>query len=266
MHQVNNQTEKEYRDKQTFFGHMSNATDLDTWLRDNYWPGSIRERRYRKVAERFLSTDKKLNVLEIAAGVGDFIIFCSKLFPQHDYTANELSEIQLKNNIQNVASHFGVKEIPELSFGPVERLDFKDNSFDLIYIKAAVHHFEEPFAGFKEIHRVLKKGGKVIFFEDPVCLNIPIYKNIKKRNFSLAERSLGVNEHLYTVSEYMSFGRIFSHQEKYLDEVLINEFDIHQTKRKGIKKILGSFIRNMPKVFNLFMVWRFSPIIFVFEK
>ena len=263
---INNQTEKEYRDKQTVFGHISTASNLKTWLKDNYWPDSVRERRYREVARMFLDTDKKLKVLEIASGVGDFIIFCSKNFPQHEYVANELSEVQLGGNIKTVAEHFGVRKIPELSFGPVEKLAFKDNSFDLIYIKAAVHHFEDPVKGFKEIHRVLKSEGKVVFFEDPVCLDIPIYKKIKKDHFSLEERALGINEHLYTTSEYMSLGKIFSSQNKYIDNVLIDEYDRNHEKRVGFKKIVSSMVRQNSFLFELFMVWRFSPIIFVFEK
>jgi len=266
MAEVNYQTEREYRDKQNVFGHLHKSLTINDWLDQTYNQDLIRKNRYFRVAEKYLNTEKFLDVLEIAAGVGDFVVFCDKNFPQHNYFAHELSEPQLKNNIYKVADYFGVSRIPKLSFGPVENLNYESNRFDLIYIKASVHHFENPFKGFEEINRVLKPGGRVVFFEDPVCLNIPIYKYFKKKFFSLEEREKGINEHIYSTDEYESFGISFSKKFKYLDEELVDEFDRQQQLRRGLKKFFGNFIRKSDSVFFNFMVWRFSPVIFVFEK
>jgi ubiquinone/menaquinone biosynthesis C-methylase UbiE len=88
----------------------------------------------------------------------------------------------------------------------VENLTYPNETFDLIFIKAAVHHFEQPFIGLKEIYRVLKPGGKLVCFEEPICLNVPLYKTWKKNNNCIEERAMGINEHIYTISEYYSFG------------------------------------------------------------
>ncbi|MHB0978194.1 MAG: class I SAM-dependent methyltransferase [Minisyncoccota bacterium] len=266
MTKVNYITEKEYRDRQTQFGHLHKSLTLEDWLDQTYNQDQIRKDRYFRVAEKFLDTDETLNVLEIAAGVGDFVIFCEKNFPKHKYFAHELSEPQLKGNISKVAEYFGVSRIPELSFSPVENLDYDNSKFDLIFIKASVHHFEDPNKGFQEIYRVLRTGGRVVFFEDPVCLNIPIYKYFKKKFFSLEERTKGINEHIYSTDEYKLFGINFSKRYQYLDEELVDEFDRQQLQRNGLKKFLGNIIRNNSMLFFYFMVWRFSPVIFVFEK
>lgn len=266
MLRATNQSEKEYRDTQTVFGHLSHATDLNSWLRDNYWDGSVRERRYHQIADDFLASSEPLRVLEVAAGVGDFIEYCAKLFPEHAYSANELSEAQLKNNIGMVAEHFKIRMLTELSFGPVESLGYGDAEFDLVFIKAAVHHFENPRKGFEEIHRILKPGGRVIFFEDPVVLDIPLYRGWKKRHFSLAERALGINEHIYTIRDYLSFGELFGRRSYHLDRVLVEEYDRQQSKRKRVKRFFGVVVRRSKFLFLYFMIWRFSPIIFVFEK
>jgi len=266
MKLINNQTEKEYRDRQSQFGHTNRSLNLIEWLDQTYKQDLVRKSRYFKVAQEFLFGDKPLKILEIAAGVGDFIIFSEKNFPQHEYFAQELSENQLKNNIEEVAKYFKIDRIPELTFSPVENLSYADNQFDLIFIKAAVHHFENPLQGFKEIHRVLKPGGRVVFFEDPVCLDIPIYRSYIKNNFSLKEREMGINEHIYTLNEYLYFGNKFKNKSFFVDKELINEYDKQQSKRIGIKKFLGKLVRKNCFLFKNFMIWRFSPIIFVFKK
>jgi len=267
MSVINNQTEKEFRDKQNTFGHLHNGADLEYWLKQTYYAGSIRELRYRTIVNDFLETGKhNLNVLEIAAGVGDFIAYCAKLHPLNNYYANELSENLLKNNIEKVSGFFGVEKLPKMFFGEVEKINQPDNFFDVIFIKASVHHFENPGKAFEEIHRILKPKGKVVFFEDPVCLNIPVYRYFVKKNFSLYERSLGINEHIYTVPEYFLFGKLFSNKDLVIDKILIKDFDEHQKIRKGIKKIIFSVIRGVDQLFFYYMVYRFSPVIFVFTK
>ena len=264
---VNNITEKEYRDQQTMFGHIGSAKDVIAWLRDTYSEGTLKEKRYRKVAYRFLDTATPYQVLEVAAGVGDFTMFCTKLFPQHSYTANELSQVQLATNISKVAEFFGVNKLPRMSFGPVESLDLSSTSFDVIFVKASLHHFEDPRKALTEFYRVLKPGGRVVFVEDPLCLDIPFYTTWRKNNNCKAERAMGINENIYTMKEYKSFGSNFDHIEHYLDEVLVAEFDQQQSARSGLKKIAGLLLRKFIPIFEMYMIWRFtSPVVFVFTK
>lgn len=266
MQTVNKQTEKEYRDSQSTFGHIHQGLNLESWLALTYENDVIRRNRYHGVAEKFLNTTNKLRVLEIAAGIGDFVMYCKKNFPLHEYSAHELSRFQLEGNITRVADYFGISEIPNLSFSPAEELSYEDADFDVVFIKAFVHHFEDPQKSFGEIHRVLKPGGRVVFFEDPVCLDIPLYKDYIKNNFSKAERLMGINEHIYTQSEYLLFGKKFSSVYSFLDKELVDEYARQQLKRSGLKALLGGMLMRHKKMFGLYMVWRFSPLIFVFEK
>ncbi|CAN5164772.1 hypothetical protein BH11PAT1_BH11PAT1_1510 [soil metagenome] len=266
MNIINNKTEKEYRDSQKGFGHLDKNLGLKDWLEVTYSADIVRKNRYTNVVKKFLDTPDNLNVLEIAAGVGDFVCYCSKLFPQHSYQANELSEVQLSSNIGAVSEYFNIQSLPQLSFEPVEDLSYQNNLFDIIFIKAAVHHFENPKKGFSQMYRILKPGGKIVFFEDPVCLDIPLYKKWKKDNFALEEKLLGINEHMYSINEYISFGSLFLDTSYYLDEELINEFDRHQKHRKGLKKVVGYVIRNNSFLFKNYIIWRFGTVIFIFRK
>ncbi|UDQ99021.1 class I SAM-dependent methyltransferase [Lentisphaerota bacterium WC36G] len=45
---------------------------------------------------------------------------------------------------------------------PAEKLPFKDNMFDVVVTRLAIHHFENPEVVIREIKRVLKDNGKII--------------------------------------------------------------------------------------------------------
>lgn len=265
---IDNKSEKNFRDNQINFGHLDKSLNLTSWLQTVYNPQNLKLLRYKKIAENFLqASDGELNVLEVGSGVGDFIVFCSSVFNSNNYFANDLSEKQLSGNINEVMVYFKVNVRPQLSFTPVENLDFQASFFDVVFVKASVHHFENPSLGFSQIYKVLKPGGKLVFFEDPVCLDIPLYRGYIKKNFCLKERSLGINENIYTIKDYFSFGRDFLNKKFYLDEELVGEFDKQQQNRRGLKKVFGYILRNNILLFNAYMIFYFkSPLIFVFTK
>jgi ubiquinone/menaquinone biosynthesis C-methylase UbiE len=46
-----------------------------------------------------------------------------------------------------------------------ENLPFSDNAVAAVMIGDAIHHFTNPERGFKEVHRVLRLGGKLFIFD-----------------------------------------------------------------------------------------------------
>ena len=44
-------------------------------------------------------------------------------------------------------------------------IPFEDNSFDVVLLFHVIHHLDDLDKNFKEIHRVLKKNGKIIIYE-----------------------------------------------------------------------------------------------------
>jgi SAM-dependent methyltransferase len=46
--------------------------------------------------------------------------------------------------------------------GRAEALPFPDASFDVVVSRSAVHHFPDPAAAFREMARVVKRGGRVV--------------------------------------------------------------------------------------------------------
>lgn len=58
-------------------------------------------------------------------------------------------------------------------------LDFPDNTFDFVYASNLLHHLPNPKLAIREMHRVLKPGGKACFW-DPLKHNpiINVYRRI----------------------------------------------------------------------------------------
>jgi SAM-dependent methyltransferase len=48
-----------------------------------------------------------------------------------------------------------------LARAAAERLPFRSSSFDLVLTVSALHYWQEPAAGVREMHRVLRPGGQV---------------------------------------------------------------------------------------------------------
>ena len=60
----------------------------------------------------------------------------------------------IQNNLKKFKGKF------HLHVGSLEKTPFKDNYFDFVLCQGVIHHMDNDDKGFREIHRVLKKGGQ----------------------------------------------------------------------------------------------------------
>lgn len=84
---------------------------------------------------------------------------CRNLIPfkKFDCYGIDFSE----NMIDESKKYISKKNIKvNLKIGDINKLPFKDNSFDYVIAFAMLHHLKNPEIGVKEIHRVLKKKGQ----------------------------------------------------------------------------------------------------------
>lgn len=94
------------------------------------------------------------HVLEIGCGNGADGV----MFAQHgaDYTGVDLTE----SAVAATREHFAVLNLPgEFRLANAERLDFANESFDVVYSYGVLHHTPEPARAIREVYRVLKPGG-----------------------------------------------------------------------------------------------------------
>ncbi len=251
---------------QTLFGHAGAETDALGSLRSMYQQGSSRELRARMLANDFLS-GAPMDILEIGAGFGDLSVYFSTLYPQHRYVINDLAEAKFERYFDIVKEYFKVtREFQCIPFA-VESIPFPNDSFDRIFIRAAVHHFDEPDRAFSEMRRVLRSGGKLVFFQDPIALDIPIVSRIQKFFAGSEEKAMGFNEHVYQVAEYMSFGCSFSDRQCKTDPFFLREIDKQSKNWSGVKRRVLAVIRSHPYLFRQFLIRQYGiPFYFVFTK
>ena len=98
-----------------------------------------------------------LRVLEIGCGLGtDGAQFA---LAGANYTGIDLTEA----SVELARKKFQLSGLPgEFQVADAEKLDFADDSFDLIYSHGVLHHTPDTEKSVREIHRVLKPGGRAV--------------------------------------------------------------------------------------------------------
>jgi ubiquinone/menaquinone biosynthesis C-methylase UbiE len=119
----------------------------------------VEEHRYTKEwhipAAAGFSQSKNLNVLEVGCGLGTDGAQFAKAGAI--YTGIDLTDAA----VDLARRRFELFQLPgTFRVADAERLDFPDNTFDLVYSHGVLHHTPDTAAAVREIHRVLRPGGK----------------------------------------------------------------------------------------------------------
>jgi SAM-dependent methyltransferase len=98
-----------------------------------------------------------LKVLEIGCGLGTDGAQFAKAGA--DYTGVDLTGAAVELS----RKHFKLFNLPgNFQTADAEKLDFADESFDLVYSHGVLHHTPDTAKAIREIHRVLRPGGRAI--------------------------------------------------------------------------------------------------------
>jgi ubiquinone/menaquinone biosynthesis C-methylase UbiE len=104
------------------------------------------------------------DALEIGAGTGYFCLNLLQSRAIRRATATDISPGMLATLEEN-ASELGL-EVHTAS-ADAETLPFPDESFDLVFGHAVLHHIPDLARGFAEFRRVLRPGGTLVFCGEP---------------------------------------------------------------------------------------------------
>jgi len=121
----------------------------------------VAEHRYRKewhipVAAGFAQSNN-LRVLEVGCGLGTDGAQFAKAGAE--YTGIDLTQAAVDLAQRN----FELLKLPgEFRVADAERLDFPDSYFDVVYSHGVLHHTPDTAGAVREIHRVLRPGGKAV--------------------------------------------------------------------------------------------------------
>jgi ubiquinone/menaquinone biosynthesis C-methylase UbiE len=102
--------------------------------------------------------------LEIGAGTGYFTLNLLRAGVVREAVASDISPGML-DTLQANAERLGLEV--ETRAADAEALPFEDESFDLVFGHAVLHHLPDLGQAFREFHRVLKPGGTLAFAGEP---------------------------------------------------------------------------------------------------
>lgn len=113
-----------------------------------------------RLAERLFGASES-KVLDMGCGAGH----ASFIAAQHakEVVAYDLSEKMLAV-VETTAAERGYQHLTTHQ-GYAERLPFADAEFDVVISRYSAHHWHDVGSALREVHRVLKPGGKVIFMD-----------------------------------------------------------------------------------------------------
>jgi SAM-dependent methyltransferase len=119
-------------------------------------------RAARVEALEALSVPEAAAVLDVGCGVGEFIMEIAQQFPG-------VHAVGIDASVQLVDVARGRAERAEASVqfhvGHAEQLEFVDEAFDRVNCSRVLVHLDDPAAAIAEMHRVLKRGGRVSIWE-----------------------------------------------------------------------------------------------------
>ncbi|HTI59936.1 class I SAM-dependent methyltransferase [Mucilaginibacter sp.] len=138
----------------------------------DYYMGPIIFEPYGRYLASRIDAGNVSSALEIACGTGRVTRHIRKaLAPYAKLVASDLSVDMLaiaKRELNNNDIDFRVEDAQDLSF--------PDNTFDLVVCQFGMMFLPDKPRGFAEVYRVLKPGGKFMYFTWDDTLNIPLFK------------------------------------------------------------------------------------------
>ena len=152
--------------KEAYKFTSEDAENYDRYL------GPILFESYGQYIASKIDTEQVSSVLEIACGSGRVTRHLRKALPADVM----LWATDISGDMLNIANREIDNDGIIFQAEDAQKLSFADNSFDLVICQFGMMFLPDKKKGFEEIFRVLKPGGKFMFFTWDDTLNMPLFK------------------------------------------------------------------------------------------
>lgn len=122
------------------------------------------DRRWRAEAVREALAHGPQRILDVATGTADLALALKARAPQVEVTGLDFAEPMLE-----LARHKAARRQLDVRFiqGDALALPFDDASFDAVTVAYGLRNFADRERGLREMHRVLRPGGRLVVLEFP---------------------------------------------------------------------------------------------------
>ena len=122
------------------------------------------DRRWRKVAVKWLKQFSPDSILDVATGTGDFAILGAKEIKPKQMLGIDLSEGMLSVAREKIKKE-KLEDIVSVKKEDCMNLSFEDNVFDAVMAAYGIRNFADLDRGLCEMCRVMKPGGHLAVIE-----------------------------------------------------------------------------------------------------
>ncbi|MFY9488832.1 MAG: methyltransferase domain-containing protein [Solirubrobacterales bacterium] len=169
--------------------------------------------------------------LEIGSGTGYFSLNMMQNGVLDELVASDIAEGMLRV-VERSAKALGFADRVTTLHTEAEGFDFPDESFDIVFGHAVLHHLPDLQESFNEFHRLLRPGGMIFFAGEPSATGDRLARYPKTAGHKLSSswrRALRVRQ--ASVQPDAPGGEASSHDEEYLEGHAVEHLvDVHAFK------------------------------------
>lgn len=192
-----------------------------------------------------LSLTGKEKILEIGASFS----YASFKFAQKgcSVVATDIS------NYLKVSNLFVKKAYYERMFSDMHHIPFIDNTFDIVFGAAVLHHSKDLKRVFSEIYRVLKTGGRLVLINETSRGLLervhPVYKEMEEK---------GYGDTAYTLVEWKKAARAGGFKKAKIEFLSLADDYVTRRTNRGAKldfKLKLAYFFKKHRKFEKFLLW-----------
>lgn len=189
--------------------------------------------------EIFDNLPKNASILEIGAGNGQYSLILNK----KGFSNTTTSDISI---VGLIAAKKYSKNKGRFIVSDSESIPFEDNTFDVVFLTAALHHFPDPQKAISEMKRCVKNGGSVIAAVEPNSWYYHIVRPIAKL---LRIRRIDGSKDSFSMGDEETSGFSMRKLKRYFRQ---SNLDILETQRVWyLTGLVFYFPEFMKRTFNM---------------